>query len=216
MRRKIRCDCTAEPPGELITSATAAALRMAKARSSGAGEAGDGQARPQRRRKADDAGQAHHRHDRRRRRASGAAASGAAGPDRAGTAAAGVRSSSCRPWFPHKAPRGCAQVTHCSSSRCINALGTNLAGGIKAHGLNRTKGDDMAIKVLLLMTLVGAIAAGSLFGEPTARSEVKLRTSARRTALRIGGAAVFMTTNGHQVAAGSSTPASLDRNRPSA
>ena len=35
MRVKIRCDCTGEPPGELIRSATAFALRSAKARSSG-------------------------------------------------------------------------------------------------------------------------------------------------------------------------------------
>jgi hypothetical protein len=34
MRRMIRCDCDGEPPGELITSATARALRVAKARSS--------------------------------------------------------------------------------------------------------------------------------------------------------------------------------------
>src|SRR3954447_348496 len=34
MRRKICRDCTGEPPGELITSATALALRVAKARSS--------------------------------------------------------------------------------------------------------------------------------------------------------------------------------------
>ena len=34
MRRKIRCDCAADPPGELMTIATAAASRVAKARSS--------------------------------------------------------------------------------------------------------------------------------------------------------------------------------------
>ena len=34
MRRKIRCDCDGEPPGELMISATARALRVAKARSS--------------------------------------------------------------------------------------------------------------------------------------------------------------------------------------
>ena len=34
MRRKIRCDCAGEPPGELIDSATARALRRPKARSS--------------------------------------------------------------------------------------------------------------------------------------------------------------------------------------
>ena len=35
MRRKIRCDCTGEPPGELMTIATAGAPFTAKARSSG-------------------------------------------------------------------------------------------------------------------------------------------------------------------------------------
>ena len=34
MRRKIRCDCAGEPPGELMISATARALRVEKARSS--------------------------------------------------------------------------------------------------------------------------------------------------------------------------------------
>ena len=34
MRRKIRCDCDGEPPGELIMIATARALRTEKARSS--------------------------------------------------------------------------------------------------------------------------------------------------------------------------------------
>ena len=34
MRRKIRCDCEGEPPGELMISATARALRTEKARSS--------------------------------------------------------------------------------------------------------------------------------------------------------------------------------------
>ena len=34
MRRKIRCDCAGDPPGELMASATAAALRTAKTRSS--------------------------------------------------------------------------------------------------------------------------------------------------------------------------------------
>ena len=34
MRRKIRCDCAGEPPGELTISATARALRVANARSS--------------------------------------------------------------------------------------------------------------------------------------------------------------------------------------
>ena len=34
MRRKIRCDCAGEPPGELMISATARALRIEKARSS--------------------------------------------------------------------------------------------------------------------------------------------------------------------------------------
>ena len=34
MRRKIRCDCDGEPPGELMISATARALRTEKARSS--------------------------------------------------------------------------------------------------------------------------------------------------------------------------------------
>ena len=34
MRRKIRCDCAGEPPGELMMSATAAALRTANSRSS--------------------------------------------------------------------------------------------------------------------------------------------------------------------------------------
>ena len=35
MRRWIRCDCTGEPPGELISSATALARRIVNARSSG-------------------------------------------------------------------------------------------------------------------------------------------------------------------------------------
>ena len=35
MRWNTRCDCTAEPPGELISSATARARGQAKARSSG-------------------------------------------------------------------------------------------------------------------------------------------------------------------------------------
>ncbi len=34
MRRKIKCDCAGEPPGELTISATARALRTEKARSS--------------------------------------------------------------------------------------------------------------------------------------------------------------------------------------
>ena len=34
MRRKIRCDCAGDPPGELTISATARALRVANARSS--------------------------------------------------------------------------------------------------------------------------------------------------------------------------------------
>ena len=34
MRRKIRCDCAADPPGELITSATACACGTENARSS--------------------------------------------------------------------------------------------------------------------------------------------------------------------------------------
>ena len=34
MRRKIRCDCAGEPPGELTISATARALRTENARSS--------------------------------------------------------------------------------------------------------------------------------------------------------------------------------------
>ena len=64
MRLKIRCDCTAEPPGELISSATAAGLRMAKARSSARRHDGERQARAQRRREADGAGEADDRHAR--------------------------------------------------------------------------------------------------------------------------------------------------------
>ena len=63
MRLKIRCDCAAEPPGELMTSATAFAPGTEKARSSiGATFA---MARPgaQGHHGADGARQAHHRHD---------------------------------------------------------------------------------------------------------------------------------------------------------
>ena len=64
MRRKIKCDCAGEPPGELTISATARALRTEKARSSE--RAVDDSINPGRNgvTDADDAGQPHHRHHR--------------------------------------------------------------------------------------------------------------------------------------------------------
>ena len=64
MRRKIRCDCTAEPPGELIDQRDRAGVAHREGALERARDGGERQARPQRRRKADDAGQPHHRHDR--------------------------------------------------------------------------------------------------------------------------------------------------------
>ena len=64
MRRKIRCDCTAEPPGELITSATAFAPRTAKALSRARARPAIVRPGPQRGRKSDHAGEPHDRNDR--------------------------------------------------------------------------------------------------------------------------------------------------------
>ena len=64
MRRKIRCDCAGEPPGELISSATARALRVENARSSvraTPASVSPGRSGVDR---ADDAGKSHHRHHR--------------------------------------------------------------------------------------------------------------------------------------------------------
>ena len=58
----MRCDWTAEPPGELIRIATAGALLMPKARSSDPSIAGEVEPRPKWRRNADRAGQPNHRH----------------------------------------------------------------------------------------------------------------------------------------------------------
>ena len=64
MRLKIRCDCAAEPPGELMTSATAFAPGTEKARSSMGATLAMASPVTQRHHGADGAGQAHHRHDR--------------------------------------------------------------------------------------------------------------------------------------------------------
>jgi hypothetical protein len=61
MRWKIRCDCTAEPPGELIASATAAAL--GEGAFHGPGDRREGQPGTQRRREADDPGEPDHGDD---------------------------------------------------------------------------------------------------------------------------------------------------------
>ncbi len=53
MRRKMRLDCTGEPPGELITTATDGARERLKAFSIGTGERREGNAGPERRGHAD-------------------------------------------------------------------------------------------------------------------------------------------------------------------
>ena len=64
MRLKIRCDCTGDPPGELITTATARQLRQAEGLLDRARHRRHGQPRPQRRRHADGPDEAQHRNDR--------------------------------------------------------------------------------------------------------------------------------------------------------
>ena len=64
MRWAISADCTGEPPGELIASATALAPRVLEGRaSSGATDLDRQAARAEQAARGDDAGEADHRHD---------------------------------------------------------------------------------------------------------------------------------------------------------
>ena len=60
----MRCDCTAEPPGELMTSAIGLCFAEREGAIEHARDIGEREAGLERRRDADHAGQAHDRHDR--------------------------------------------------------------------------------------------------------------------------------------------------------